>query len=270
MATKKNCWLELEDDKSLDDLPADATPEFDGDDDAAEKATDKLRDELLELQSRLYAERRHAVLIVFQAMDTGGKDSTIRRVFSGVDPAGIRMARFGRPSEEELAHDYLWRVHQHTPTRGNIVIFNRSHYEDVLVVRTNNLFPEPVWRRRYEHIRGFERLLADEGTTILKFYLHIDRDEQRARLQDRLDKPDKHWKFDAHDLEQRKLWPEYMAAYADAIRETSRPFAPWYIIPSNRKWYRDYAVMSIIVQALRELDPQYPEPDFDPKKIRLE
>lgn len=266
----KKCWLELEDDNSLDDLPADATPDFDGDSDDARKATDDLRDELISLQDRLHAQGRHALLIVFQAMDTGGKDSTIRRVFSGVNPAGIRMARFASPSNNELAHDYLWRVHPQTPARGQIVIFNRSHYEDVLVVRTNKLFPEPVWRRRYEHIRGFERMLSDEGTTILKFYLHIDREEQRERLQDRLDEPDKHWKFQPHDIEQRKLWNDYMAAYADAIRETSRPFAPWYIIPANRKWYRDYAVMSIIVDTVRRLDPQYPEPDFDPKKIKLE
>lgn len=266
----EKCWLELDDDASLDDLPADATPGFDGDGDAAREATDRLRDELVDLQERLYAEQRHALLIVFQAMDTGGKDSTIRRVFSGVNPAGIRMARFGRPSDEELAHDYLWRVHPHTPARGQIAVFNRSHYEDVLVARTNELFPEPVWRRRYEHIRGFERLLADEGTTILKFYLHIDREEQRQRLQDRLDEPDKHWKFDAHDLEQRKLWGDYMAAYADAIRETNRSFAPWYIIPANRKWFRDHAVMSIVVDAVRRLDPRYPEPDFDPKSITLD
>ncbi len=265
----KKCWLELEDDASLDDLPADATPGFKGDDDEARKATDKLRDELIGLQDRLYAQGRHALLIVFQAMDTGGKDGTIRRVFSGVNPAGIRMARFGRPSDNELAHDYLWRVHRHVPARGQIVIFNRSHYEDVLVVRTNELFPEPVWRRRYAHIRGFEQLLADEGTTIVKFYLHIDRDEQRERLQARLDEPDKNWKFDAHDLEQRKLWDEYMAAYADAIRETSRPHAPWYIIPANRKWFRDYAVMSILVDTVRRLDPQYPEADFDPRKIEF-
>lgn len=266
----EKCWLELEDDVSLAALPADATPGFDGDDDDARDATDRLRDELVDLQERLYAQRRHAVLLVFQAMDTGGKDSTIRRVFTGVNPAGFRMARFGRPSDEELAHDYLWRVHPHTPARGQIAIFNRSHYEDVLVVRTNGLVPEPVWRRRYEHIRGFERLLADEGTTILKFYLHIDRDEQRQRLQDRLDEPDKHWKFDSHDLEQRRLWDDYMAAYADAIRETNRPFAPWYIIPANRKWFRDYAVMSIVVDAVRRLDPRYPEPDFDPKTITLD
>lgn len=265
----KKCWLELADDLSLEDLPADATPGFDGDSDAAREATDRLRDELIDLQDRFHAQGRDALLIVFQAMDTGGKDGTIRRVFSGVNPAGIRMARFGRPSTNELAHDYLWRVHPHAPARGQIVIFNRSHYEDVLVVRTNKLFPEPVWRRRYEHIRGFERMLADEGTTILKFYLHIDRDEQRKRLQARLDEPDKNWKFDAHDLEQRKLWDDYMAAYADAIRETSRPFAPWYIVPANRKWYRDYAVMSIIVDAMRRLDPRYPEPDYDPKKIRF-
>ncbi|MEZ5657594.1 MAG: polyphosphate kinase 2 family protein [Burkholderiaceae bacterium] len=256
----------------LDQLDASATPGFDGDKAQARKATRRLRDELIDLQRRLFAEGRQSLLIVLQAMDTGGKDGLIRRVFSGVNPNGVRVARFGRPSERELAHDYLWRVHARAPARGEIAIFNRSHYEDVLVVRVNELVPEAVWSRRYEHISAFERLLADEGCRIVKFCLHIDRDEQRERLQARLDDPAKLWKFDAHDIEQRRLWDDYMQAYADAIRRTDTRWAPWYVIPANRKWFRDYAVMNILVQTLRDMNPQYPGPaeGFDPAAIQID
>ncbi len=263
------CWLELSGGKSLASLKAGATPGFKGEESSAREATEELRIELIELQRRLYADGSKALLVVLQAMDTGGKDGLIRKVFSGVNPLGVKVARFERPTPRELAHDYLWRVHANTPGKGEIVIFNRSHYEDVLVVRVNELVPKPVWKRRYEHIRHFERLLADEGTTVVKFYLHIDRDEQAQRLQARLDDPDKNWKFDAHDLEQRKRWDDYMDAYRDAIVETDRPHAPWYVIPANRKWFRDYAVMRILVDTLRRMDPRYPEPDFDPSTIRI-
>lgn len=266
----RECWLTLEGNGRLADLPADATPGIEGERATVEQETETLRDELVELQRRLHAQAGPSLLVALQAMDTGGKDGTIRRVFSGVNPAGVRIARFERPSSAELAHDYLWRVHARTPSRGEIVIFNRSHYEDVVTVRTNSLVPEPIWRRRYAHIRGFEQLLADEGTAIVKIFLHIDRDEQRERLQARLDDPDKHWKFDAHDLEQRKLWDDYMAAYEDAIRETHRPHAPWYIVPANRKWFRDHAVMSILVRTLRAIDPQYPKATFDPGAFRID
>lgn len=235
----------------------------------AEERFATLGQELFDLQDAMFGSKVNSVMVVLQGRDSAGKDGAIKHVVGCLNPRGVIVTSFGVPTPEEREHDFLWRVHRHAPRLGEFSIFNRSHYEDVLVVRTNKLFPEPVWRRRYEHIRGFERMLADEGTTILKFYLHIDRDEQRKRLQARLDEPDKNWKFDAHDLEQRKLWDDYMAAYADAIRETSRPFAPWYIVPANRKWYRDYAVMSIIVDAMRRLDPRYPEPDYDPKKIRF-
>ncbi len=201
--------------------PGDKTPGFDGDEDAADRASDGLRDELVDLQERLFAEGRHKVLVVLQAMDTGGKDGTIRKVFSGVNPQGVIVARFTAPTPLELAHDYLWRVHQKVPAKGQIVVFNRSHYEDVLVARVNQLVPKKVWQKRYEHLRNFERMLADEGTTILKFYLHIDREEQRQRLQARLDEPDKNWKFDEHDLEQRKHWDQYMEAFRDAIVQTA-------------------------------------------------
>lgn len=230
----------------------------------------ELNEQLEELQELLYAEHRHKVLIVLQAMDTGGKDGTIRHVFEGVNPQGVRVAGFKKPTPEELAHDFLWRVHKQTPGRGEIVIFNRSHYEDVLVVRVRNLAPKEVWSKRYDHINGFERTLADEGTTILKFLLHIDLDEQKQRLQARLDEPNKRWKFNPADLEERKQWPEYMRAYEDAIARTSTEWAPWYIVPANRKWYRNLVVGTVITETLASLDMRYPEPDFDPADIRIE
>ena len=230
----------------------------------------ELNEQLEELQELLYAEHEHKVLIVLQAMDTGGKDGTIRHVFEGVNPQGVRVAGFKKPTPEELAHDYLWRVHKQTPGRGEIVIFNRSHYEDVLVVRVHSLVPEEVWSKRYEHINAFERTLADEGTTILKFFLHIDLDEQRERFQARLDEPHKHWKFNPADLEERKLWPKYMQAYEDALSETSTDWAPWYVVPANRKWYRNLVVGTVIVDTLQGLDMRYPEPQFDPAEIRIE
>ena len=267
------CWIELDKGSAADvllKLPGGKTPGFDGNEEAAEQASDKLREELVTLQERLFAEEKHKVLVVLQAMDTGGKDGAIRKVFSGVNPQGVRVARFAAPTPEELAHDYLWRVHREVPAKGQIVVFNRSHYEDVLVVRVNDLAPAKVWKRRYEHLRNFERMLVDEGTTILKFYLHIDKEEQRERLQARLDEPDKNWKFDEHDLEQRKHWKDYMAAFRDAIVETHRKDAPWFVIPANHKWFRDYAILKIIVGALKKLDPEYPKPDFDPKQIKVE
>jgi PPK2 family polyphosphate:nucleotide phosphotransferase len=230
----------------------------------------ELNQELEELQELLYAEHEHKVLIVLQATDTGGKDGTIRHVFEGVNPQGVRVASFKRPTPEELAHDYLWRVHKHTPGKGEVVIFNRSHYEDVLVVRVHNLVPQNVWSRRYDHINDFERMLADEGTTILKFFLRIDLDEQKERLQARLDNPRKHWKFDPNDLKERKLWPEYVEAYEDAISKTSTDWAPWYIVPANRKWYRNVVIGSIIVETLKGLNMRHPEPDFDPADITIE
>ena len=243
---------------------------FAGDKAEGREQLERLNRELEELQELLYAEHKHKVLIVLQAMDTGGKDGTIRHVFEGVNPQGVRVASFKRPTPEELDHDYLWRVHGHTPGKGEIVIFNRSHYEDVLVVRVHSLVPEEIWSKRYEHITAFERLLADEGTTILKFFLHIDLDEQKERLQARLDQPHKHWKFDPGDLRERKLWPQYIKAYEDAISRTSTKWAPWYIVPANRKWYRNLVIGSAIVEALRSLDMRHPEPDFDPAGIVIE
>jgi PPK2 family polyphosphate:nucleotide phosphotransferase len=231
---------------------------------------DDLNDELEELQELMYAERRRKVLIVLQGMDTSGKDGTIRHVFDRVNPQGVSVANFKVPTELELAHDYLWRVHQKAPGKGEIVIFNRSHYEDVLVVRVHNLVPEKVWSKRYAHINDFERLLAEEGTTILKFFLHISLEEQKERLQARLDDPHKQWKFRMGDLEERKRWKEYTRAYEDAISETSTEWAPWYIIPADRKWYRNLVIGSIVVTALKEFEMQYPEPEENLDGIVIE
>ena len=249
--------------------PADRSA-YEGDKEKAQEDLAKLNDKLEEYQEMLYAEHKHRVLIVLQAMDTGGKDGVIRRVFDGVNPQGVRVASFKVPTAEELDHDYLWRVHKMTPGRGEIVIFNRSHYEDVLVVRVHGLVPEKVWKKRYDHINEFERLLANEGTTILKFFLHIDKDEQKQRLQARLDEPDKHWKFSLGDLEERKLWNQYMAAYEDVLNKTSTPWAPWYVIPANRKWYRDLVISTILVNTLKKLDMHYPEPKDDLTNVVIE
>jgi PPK2 family polyphosphate:nucleotide phosphotransferase len=230
----------------------------------------ELNERLEELQELLYAEHKHRVLIVLQAMDTGGKDGTIRHVFEGVNPQGVRVASFKKPTLEELAHDFLWRVHEQVPGKGEIVIFNRSHYEDVLVVRVHNLAPKEVWSKRYDHINGFERMLVDEGTTILKFFLHIDLDEQKERLQARLDEPNKRWKFNPDDLKERKLWPKYVKAYEDAISKTSTSWAPWYIVPANRKWYRNLVVGTVVIEALEDLNMRHPEPQFDPADIKIE
>jgi PPK2 family polyphosphate:nucleotide phosphotransferase len=229
-----------------------------------DEAKDELAGELdavSDLQVRLFAERTRALLVVLQAMDAGGKDGTIRTVMTGVNPAGVRVASFGVPSEEELAHDFLWRVHRQTPRRGEIGVFNRSHYEDVLVVRVKGLAPKAVWRRRYRQIRDFERLLGEEGTAVVKLFLQVSKEEQRARLQDRIDSPDERWKFRKGDLDDRALWDDYMEAFRDALRKTSTDDAPWYVVPGDRKWARNLAVARILRHHLERLDPQFPEPE---------
>jgi len=218
----------------------------------------KLTRRLEALQEMLWAEHKHRVLVVLQGMDTAGKDGTIRHVFEGVNPAGVRVAAFKTPTPDELAHDFLWRVHPKVPGDGELAIFNRSHYEDVLVVRVRELVPKSVWEPRYELINDFEKLLADTGTTILKFFLHIDADEQRERLQARLDDPTKRWKFRRGDLEERKLWDRYIAAYEDALSRTSTTRAPWYVVPANKKWYRNLVVATVLVEALEGLGMSYP------------
>ena len=243
---------------------------FDGNKLTAQMRLEELNYELEALQELLYAEHKHNVLVVLQGMDTGGKDGTIRHVFEGVNPQGVKVASFKVPTREELDHDYLWRVHKQTPGKGEIVIFNRSHYEDVLVVRVHKLVPKEVWALRYEQINEFERLLYEEGTTILKFFLHIDLKEQKERLQARLDDPNKQWKFSLGDLEERKLWPEYSKAYEDVLNKTSTKWAPWYIVPANRKWYRNLVVASIMVDTLKRLDMSYPKPEDDLSQVNIE
>ena len=213
------------------------------------------------LQQRLYAEEKRSILLVLQAMDAAGKDGTIRNVLSGLNPAGVHVKCFGVPGGPEVEHDYLWRVHSEVPAKGRIGIFNRSHYEDVLVVRVKNLAPRAVWSKRYEHICGFERLLADEGTTVIKCFLNVSKDEQRQRLQDRIDDPEKRWKFRAGDLEDRKLWNKYQQAYEAAISRTSTDAAPWYVVPADRNWVRNLAVAKILLHHLEKLNPKLPPAD---------
>ncbi len=219
------------------------------------EASKNLRD----LQELFYAEGKHKLLVVLQGIDASGKDGTIKNVFGRVNPQGTKVANFKVPTRKELAHDYLWRIHQKTPGAGEIVIFNRSHYEDVLVVRVDKLAPETVWSKRYQHINEFERMLTDEGTTILKFFLHISKHRQARRFLARLDRPHKRWKFDPHDLVKREDWDDYKKAFEDMLIKTSTPWAPWHVIPSDRKWYRNLTIAKIIVDKLKNLEMQFPE-----------
>lgn len=228
--------------------------------DGARARIEKVVAQLPEWQYRLYSENRRALLIVLQAMDAGGKDGVIRRVMSVLNPQGCRVTSFKAPTAIEMAHDFLWRIHAAAPARGEIGIFNRSHYEDVLIARVRNLVPPTVWKVRYRQINDFERLLAENGVTILKFFLHISKEEQRERLQARLQDPTKHWKMDPADLDERRHWDDYMAAYEDAIERCGTAYAPWYVIPSDRKWYRDFAVSEIILETLRRMRPRFPPP----------
>jgi PPK2 family polyphosphate:nucleotide phosphotransferase len=246
------------------------TGDFDGGKEAGEERLAALNRRLESLQELLYAEGRRRVLVVLQAMDTGGKDGVIRHVFDGVNPQGVKVASFKKPTPLELAHDYLWRVHPRVPGNGEIVIFNRSHYEDVLVVRVHSLVPEEVWRRRFQHISAFEQILAEEGTTILKFFLHISQQEQAERLRARLEDPEKHWKFSAADLQERALWDQYTAAYEEVLSRSSTPWAPWYIVPADRKWYRNLVVGTTLVDALEGLHMEYPPPADDLGTVVIE
>jgi len=253
---------------NLKDFDPNDTSLFDGGKKEAKAAMVELNQKLSELQELLYAEGKHKLLIILQAMDTGGKDGTIRSVFEGVNPQGVKVASFKTPTALELSHDYLWRIHQHTPACGEVVIFNRSQYEDVLVVRVHSLVPEEVWSKRYEHINAFERMLCDEGTTILKFYLHIDLNEQAKRFLARVEDPTKQWKFNPGDLSERERWHEYMQAYEDMLNRTSTAWAPWYVIPANKKWYRNWLIAKIVVKTLEDLDMHYPQPAEDLEHYR--
>lgn len=228
------------------------------------------RDRIADLQARLYAENRRSLLLVLQAMDTGGKDGTIKHVFRGVNPQGCQVSSFKAPSAEESAHDFLWRYHQRVPSRGMLGIFNRSHYEDVLVVRVKGLVPEEVWRPRYAVINQFEHALSLSGVTVVKFYLHISRDEQKRRLESRLADPDKRWKFSANDLRERRHWDDYMAAFEEAIGNTSTDVAPWYVVPANNKWYRNLVIARTIADTLEAMDPQYPAPEEGLDRVVVE
>ncbi len=221
----------------------------------------RLVDDIHHLHKRLWAESNRSVLLVLQGLDASGKDGTIGHILTGVNPQGCRVVSFREPAEAELAHDYLWRVHAACPARGEIGIFDRSHYEDVIAARVRGLVPARVWKQRFRHIREFERLLTDEGTTVVKAFLNVSRDEQARRLQERLDDPEKAWKFRIEDLDDRALWNDYIAAYEEAISETSTGWAPWHVIPADHNWVRNLAVAELVVAALRRLDPRIPEPD---------
>jgi len=222
------------------------------------------------LQDRLFAERKRALLVVLQGIDTSGKDGTVRGVFNATGPLGVTVTPFGRPTEEELAHDYLWRVHAVTPKKGFIGIFNRSHYEDVLVGRVRKLAPEDAIEARYEQINAFEKHLSENGVTILKFMLHVSKEEQKKRLQERLDQPEKRWKWNAGDLEDRKLWDDYQAAYEIMLRRTSTTHAPWRVVPADKKWRRNAVIASIVRGTLEGLDPQYPAFEWKPSDFVIE
>lgn len=214
--------------------------------------------ELQSLQKLMWAERKHRVLVVLQAIDAGGKDGTIRSVFGGLNPQGVKVQSFKRPTKNELAHDYLWRVHKHVPGNGEIMVFNRSHYEDVLVVKVHEYAPLDLVEKRYEHIRNFEQLLADEGTTIIKIFLHISKEEQKRRFEDRLNEPNKNWKFKKEDLKERAFWNEYQEAFERMIERTSTQDAPWYVIPANNKKYRNEIISNLMIETLSSLGMEWP------------
>jgi PPK2 family polyphosphate:nucleotide phosphotransferase len=238
--------------------------------DQALKRTAAMKQELIELQPRFFADGRQSLLIVLQAMDTGGKDGAVKNLCREINPAGLHLAAFKTPTRAELDHDFLWRAHLLTPAKGMIGIWNRSHYEDVLIVRVHKLVKKAVWSARYRQINRFEKILVENGTTILKFMLHISRNEQKKRLQARLDDPEKQWKFNPLDLKERSLWREYQRAYEDMINACSTRHAPWHIIPANHKWARDLGVVEMVLRTLKKMRPRYPTPSFDPKAIRVE
>ena len=246
-------------------------PDFHGDyenEAGAAAELDKYSQRLSELQALMTAEGKHALLIVLQAMDGGGKDGTIHHVMAAMNPQGCSVVGFKVPSAEEMAHDYLWRIHKVTPAKGRISVFNRSHYEDVLVVRVHNLVPADVWSKRYNEINAFERSLVNSGTTIVKFFLHIDKAEQLRRFKDRLDEPDKQWKISDSDYSEREYWDDYQQAYMDAISKCSFNYAPWYVVPANHKWFRNLVVSQILVETMEGWKMKYPEPSVDLAEIR--
>ena len=235
----------------------------------AEATLLSLRQELDRLQELFYADARHGLLVILQGMDTSGKDGVIRHVFEGVNPQGVRVSSFKQPTPEELSHDFLWRVHRDAPGKGEIVIFNRSHYEDVLVARVHHLVPRGVWSKRFDAINAFERELVEEGNTILKFFLHISRQEQGRRLRERIKDPTKRWKLNLADFHERRFWTQYQAAYEDVLQRTNTPWAPWYLLPSDHKWFRNLAISSILVEVLRAMKLKYPQPPVPVSALRI-
>jgi PPK2 family polyphosphate:nucleotide phosphotransferase len=262
MAAMKKIRLDAPRKIRLRDFDPDDTSLAPGDKDETKEKSAKIVERLDGLQEVLFAEHKRKVLIVLQGMDTSGKDGTIEHVMGGFDPTGVRVVSFKKPTSVELEHDYLWRVHAQTPASGEIVVFNRSHYEDVLVVRVHELVPEAIWKKRYAQINDFERMLSENGTIILKFFLNISKDEQKKRLQARIEDPTKQWKFQHGDLDERKLWPEYQTAYEDVLSKTSTPWAAWYVVPANPKWIRNYIVGAVIADTLAKLRMKYPRPDL--------
>lgn len=245
------------------------SPHLFPDRDRAETRAKENAEAIDRLQDALWAEGSRALLVVLQGLDTSGKDGTVKGVFNACGPLGVSVVPFGRPSEAELAHDYLWRVHLATPKKGMIGVFNRSHYEDVLAVKVRKLAPADAIARRYAQINAFERHLAENGIAILKFMLHISKDEQKERLQERLDRPEKNWKFNPADLEDRALWDEYERAYEAALTRCSTPHAPWRVVPADKKWRRNAIVSEIVRARLEQMNPRYPAPDFDPKAVKI-
>ena len=254
---------------NLDDYPPEYTGTYEKKG-QTKKRLKKLNKQLLELQGLLYAENKHALLIILQGMDTCGKDGTIRRVMSGINVQGCDVVSFKVPTADELSRDFLWRAHKAVPSKGKIGIFNRSHYGDVLVVRVHNLVPKSVWSQRYQQINDFEKMLVENRTIVLKFYLHISKDEQKERLESRIEDPTKHWKVTASDIRERAYWDDYMQAYEVMLQKCSTEWAPWHIIPADKKWYRDLVITECIVDTLEKLDMKYPEPTIDVTKLRID
>jgi len=252
----------------LGDIATDTTPGFKEKPDV-ESILRETASKMATLQYLMFAESKRALLIVLQAMDTGGKDGTIRHVMTGLNPAGVHVRSFKVPSAEEMSHDFLWRIHQAVPPKGDFGIFNRSQYEDVIVVRVHDLVPRPVWKARYEMINAFERHLTQNNVTILKFFLHISKEEQKRRILDRMKDPERCWKLSPADFEERKYWDDYQEAYEDAVNKCSTDWAPWYVIPADRKWFRNLAVAEIMLETLQSMKMKFPKPSFDPSKLKL-
>jgi len=270
MAANPIARMRVSEPESFDLDKCDPAERFGWHKDSATIELHQVKLKLEDLQQRLAAESRRSLLLILQARDAAGKDGTVRAIFSGINPAGVRVTSFKVPAGREASQDYLWRIHAACPADGEIGVFNRSHYEDVLVVRVKDLVPKSVWKKRFRHINEFERMLCDEGTVIVKCYLNVSKTEQAKRFQDRLDDPAKSWKFRAGDLADRKLWPKFQTAYEDTIRETSTSYAPWHVVPADHNWVRNLAVAKILLEALTEIDPQFPAPDPAIKDVKVD